>query len=100
MLLPSVTAGGRHKQTKKPPNRSARARSTKHSYLTCALIIDRNKIIRNPFDSLPAWGLKVRLDLGLVSGRSSIGLDFRSFRNGSDSKKAKKARNKHSFSVN
>ena len=53
--------------------------------MRCAVKIDQESIMGNPFSPTPGWDLTVDLDPGVLT-RPSIGLHFRFSKDGSDSK--------------
>lgn len=57
--------------------------------MPCAVMIDANKVMGNPFPKspMPGWDLKVKLDPGVLA-QPSVGLNFKFGKDGSDSKRA------------
>ena len=60
--------------------------------LPCAVVINDNEIMGNPFEATPGWSVKVDLDAG-AQAQPSIGLDFSFPKVGVSSRKAKDQNN-------
>ena len=61
-----------------------RNRLTSFNHLWCAVSIDKNEIIGDPFSTTPGWDVKLSLDPGVL-GQPSVVLNFKFAKNGVDS---------------